>query len=756
MSSSSTSGTWLVKSDGPQVESLRHRLGLPTDAINTLVEESSQILSLCGPPGIPTSAETGLALGYVQSGKTMSFTMLIAMARDNNYQLIVVIAGTQNVLVKQSEERLNRDLQIKGDNSLDWRIIKNPSPTDGDAFIKSTLNEYKSGRSPYRNRRTGIVVVTKNPTQLGKIAEILEQLPQELKGVPTLIVDDEADQAGMNTEAKANQEREDRGEPAQFSKVYSQLLRLKQALPHHTYIQYTATPQAPLFISRQDDLSPNFIKLLTPGEDYTGGDAFFTEPLLKKLVIKIPTNDIPTAQRRLETPPESLQQALRVFFIGVAEHLITRSGGRNRSMMVHPSQRTDPHEKYHNWVGGLKKAWLLQLDNDEHDPERLELVEKFRATYNELYDLDREGIKPTIIPFDTLLEALYDAIDATQVRLLNATPAAAFGIEWHDNEYFILVGGQVLSRGFTVEGLTVTYMPRPLGTGVADTMQQWARFFGYKRKYIHLCRIYLIEPVIKAFRDYVLHEADLHEQLKEFDGARQLNSFQRRVELPFSLTHLTRRAVMSDNIERYRFGGSWVTTQTVQGTPTEIEANRQAIQRFVDKFSSDWQEDLGDDDRTLSQRHLTVEVKLEDIIRLLRSYTYLSTSETDYDGFTYLSTDDANTFDMLADNLAKYSKKNPDAVGVAYRMSPNVPPRVRTAEDGKIKSGPLFQGENPSKKKGRIVYPGDREIKDPNRFSIQIYSLSIKNSPLPNYDAFVLAVWVPPAARSTPAKLAND
>lgn len=746
MSTISTSTKWPVKNDGQQVKRLKTQLGIPAAAADLLIEETGDILGLCGSPNVSVNAETGLALGYVQSGKTMSFTALIAMARDNGYQVIIVLAGTQKVLIRQSVQRLTKDLQVEGANSLDWRIMSDPTISlEG---LQHTLNAFKSGSKSKLRKRTAIVVVMKNKTRLGKLIAIVEGLSEEFKGVPTLIVDDEADQAGMNTEAKANRKRVAAGLPEKLSPVYTQLLRLKNALPHHTYVQYTATPQALLFIRRKDDMSPNFIKLLTPGKGYTGGKTFFSKPLFKKLVVEVPGTEVHSPNQHLVAAPNTLQAALRVFFLGVAEHLITESSQPNRSMMVHPSQLIDVHRQYTKWVNTLKGIWVRTLNLPEDELDRQQLVAQFKLTYDEIYALN-----PTLPPFEEYLDVLVDSITATQVVPVSGAVGSAPAIDWLSNEFFILVGGQAMSRGFTVEGLTVTYMPRGLGVGTADTMQQWARFFGYKQKYIHLCRVYLVKDVIDAFQGYVEHEKDLHDRLAAFDADHTLNAFQRRVKLPSSLKYLTRNAVLSDDIEHYSFGGAWMTTETVQGNPAEIKSNRAAIEGFVSDFS--WHPDKGSAERTKSQIHLTTEVQLADIIKLLRSYVYLGTSDTNNLGYVYLSTDDADAFDMLADNLEAYSKAHPSATGVAYQMSPV--PRERTASNGKLKQGPLFQGRNPSKEEGKAIYPGDTEIKDKNRFSLQIHRLTIKatKSALA-YDSFVLAVWVPAEAASEMVKLENE
>ncbi|GAA4027897.1 hypothetical protein GCM10022409_09890 [Hymenobacter glaciei] len=726
----STPPTWLVK-HGQQTARLKSHLRLPAEAADKLIAETSQIMGLCGNPADDASAETGLALGFVQSGKTMSFTSLIALARDNDYQLVIVVAGTTSVLVAQSIKRLTQDLQLAGANSREWRIIPNPTVSNGLDGIRATLNDYRNTKLPRAMQRTAIIVVMKNKKRLESLTQVMGQLAAELRGVPTLIVDDEADQAGMNTEARPNRRRVANGQAKKQSPVYAQLLKLKDSLPHHTFVQYTATPQAPLFIERQDDLSPNFIKLLTPGTGYTGGERFFASDITDKLVRPIPTGEVYGNDHQFSEPPASLLEAMRIFFLGVAERYATNSSEDNRSMMLHPSQLTGIHQVYYNWVINIKASWERLLNKPETDPDRLELEEDFRAAHSQLTN---------VAPFDEHLDMLQYAIQSTQVRLLNAAPGSAPQIDWVNHYSFILVGGQAMDRGFTVEGLTVTYMPRGLGTGTADTIQQRARFFGYKEKFLNLCRVYLTRDVRGAFADYVQHEIDLRNRLGPFDAGHPLNDFQRCVVLPSSLTQLTRPAVLSDDTERYHFGGGWITTRAVVGNDTEYQSNKSAIKQLTGNKAFTWQTDEGSAERTPEQIHSVAEVPLAAIVELLRSYSYLST-------------DDASAFAMLANSLETFSITNQGATGMVYRMSPSRE-RTRSAVNGKVRQ--LFQGRNPKKGAGKLTYPGDAEIKSEEHFSLQIHTLKVKVEGAADQHSFALGVWVPASAGVEMVRLASE
>ena len=192
---------------------------------------------------------TGLALGKVQSGKTLSYTSLIALAIDNGYRVTVVLAGTKNPLLEQNYTRLYNDLEARRPNLTPFR---NPIPQDSEV-IRSVL--HGGGHA--------LIVVLKNRKRLEDARRVLA-IP-ELSCFPTLIIDDEGDEASLNTQFRRGRR----------SAIYESILRLRSALRVHAYVAYTATPQANLLISGIDGLSPDFGVLVEPGHGYCGGATFF-------------------------------------------------------------------------------------------------------------------------------------------------------------------------------------------------------------------------------------------------------------------------------------------------------------------------------------------------------------------------------------------------------------------------------------------------------------------------------------------------
>jgi hypothetical protein len=481
----------------------RQEFGLPdVTALDDVLIEAQTILGRCVPPTEPSGQGTGLVIGYVQSGKTLSFTTIMALAQDNGYQLIILLAGVAINLKRQSEKRLANDLGLETDDSP-WVHFENPEiGNDDDTAIQQALDVWKLSSMPLHKRQTILMTVLKNHKRLVNLSNVLGKL--KLHGVPALIIDDEGDQASLNTKAFRNLQQGN----SDTSKTYDAVVDLKSALPHHTFLQYTATPQGNLLLGIADVLSPSFAEFVSPGRGYIGGEYFFASTA--KIVQSIPANEIPGPGIVVSSAPPSLVSALRFFLLGAAAHMVTCGKGK-RSMMIHPSQKTDPHADYKRWAADCISSWKDYLSAASKSPVYAACAAQFEPEYRSLQNTCSD--LPT---FDELVAQISNVIALTSVVEVNYIGAKV--VDWKKHHYWILVGGQKLDRGFTVEGLTVTYMPRGLGTANADTLQQRARFFGYKAPYAGYCRVFLQRDVLGAFEEYVKHEASIREELTPFQG----------------------------------------------------------------------------------------------------------------------------------------------------------------------------------------------------------------------------------------------
>lgn len=690
-------------------ELLEHLSMLSPESKRTLLNEAAGTLARCAPPNEPGDSQTGLVIGHIQSGKTMSFTTVAALARDNGFRLVIVITGVSTPLFRQSSERLRRDLRLDVRPDRQWQFFSNPGPRGVEyQVMRAKLAEWNDDVVPAAERQTILVAVMKNHRHLTNLIDLLRSL--DLRGVPSLIIDDEADQAGLNTRVRQ----------AEQSTTYRQLLELRTTLPHHSYLQYTATPQAPLLINLIDVLSPRFAKLLTPGPDYIGGRELFLER--PSQVREIPLIEIPSPQAPLHEPPPTLLYAMQLFFLGAAAGHIPGPPWGNRTMMVHPSQQVLPHGEYAHWVTQAKEEWERILGLPESDTDRRDLIAQFARG-----DEDLRGTAPDLPAFADLCRILPRVLRSTVVQQVNARGGATPQVDWRQGYAFILVGGQAMDRGFTVEGLTVTYMPRSLGVGNADTIQQRARFLGHKRSYVGYCRVFLEADVARVYGRYVRHEEDIRRQLEELERRRQpLSEWRRRFFLDAALRP-TRVEVLDLVHEQGGFADRWFEPKTPHHSDAAVTTNRDVIQRFLTPLTMI--ENAGHADRTAIQRHLVGTTTLSVMYRDLL-VPFMVTSQVDQ--YAYLG---------LLLQVEEFLARNPNAQSAVYVMSHGQQRERSVNARGEILQ--LFQGKNP--RTGPVVYPGDREMSVRGELTVQIHrlTLSTEAGQLVARDVPTLAIWVP-------------
>lgn len=676
---SKESNKWDV-SIGSEVLALHERLGLKNSDSDKIINEAVSILSACGNPVNESNFETGLVIGYVQSGKTLSFTTVTALASQNGFNCIIVLAGTTTKLVEQTSKRLERDLAVHNKSDVSWKQYINPSNTkEIRNEILCDLNDTLFGDKPVL-----LITVMKNITHLSNLVGLLGHEKIKSQNLKCLIIDDEADQASLNT--LANKEGDE------VSAIYRSIRNLRGQISNHTYLQYTATPQAPLFVSILDILSPNFVKILEPGPKYTGGKIFFKNDDTKDRVVRtIPYSEIYSEKNDFRVAPETLVEAMKFYYLTVAIGILRNEHPKthNRTMMVHPSHLTKVHRVYGGFVENIKNRFIEDLRCQDIDTR--DLINDFKKLYQEIslteYDLPS---------FDGIEALLSRVIENTPVIVINSNSNG--NIDWNKNYSMILVGGQVLDRGFTVEGLNVTYMPRSLGVGNSDTIQQRCRFFGYKRDYIDLCRVYIPRESKLAYKDYVLHEEDMRDQLKTFSQTEySLNEFKRAFILSPSL-NLTRKNVISSDITRFGLKG-W---KNVDFKDSRVGLNSDLIHSFLTDLHFNPSAFSGSNEM---QKHQECYLSNETLIELLISLSY----------------EDPTNSILVNHIISLLNLLGSEGISEVFLLKMSSGKiREREARNNRMN---LFQGANKN-----TNYYGDRNAKDSNRVTVQFHHVKNKSS----------------------------
>jgi hypothetical protein len=495
--------------EGESFERLTAKLGfLDQDEKNELVKSSKKILQYCIPSNISITGHkyndtTGLVFGYVQSGKTLSFTSVMALARDNDYRVAILIAGRTNLLLSQNTDRLLTEI---GD---DRNISVTTNESDPD-FARKIDKSFKNTKG-----RLLIITVLKHQQHIRNLALLFRdrRLKESLMTRSVLIFDDESDQASLNTEARRNSEKGSDNRSAIFASIQD----LRRSIPNNSYIQYTATPQANLLIDYLDLLSPQWHVLLEPGKGYTGGLTFFKEPLTAKLIYNIPEEEqFHWKHNLLKKPPKGLIDSIYKFIFSsvflcyedfdLISEVNTKQLNRS-SMMVHPCYRKDSIGLFVKWINLIIDGIQKNIDNNNIsfiEKKYVEYIKEYKWIFNSLPD------------FNEVIGVINDDFLAsfTVHEVMGGMEKKPF--PWSTVVHHILVGGQLLDRGFTVENLLVTYMPRDTtGLNNADTIEQRCRFFGYKKDFINLCEVYLPLGLKVDYESYVDHEINLRELLSK-------------------------------------------------------------------------------------------------------------------------------------------------------------------------------------------------------------------------------------------------
>lgn len=660
----------------------------PAASRDALLADATTILRSAAVSTTRPSSQTGLIVGRVQSGKTLSYEAVIALARDNGFALVVVLTGISNPLLDQGVKRLRKDLTTS--DKQGWQFLENPAgDPQGESKLRSVRDNWADPGTPAILKKTAVCLLLKHYGHIGSFKDLCTKLGWADQKV--LIIDDEADQASLNTMFKAKKE----------SPTYKNIRELREAFPNHAYLQYTATPQAPLLITISDVLSPDFVHVLEPGSDYVGGPDYFSSS--NKIVRVIKGTDLEMASDLEGLPPVSLEAAMKEFVLGVSDVLAKGKLGP-RSMLVHPSRLKENHGTFVRWINGIIRHWKDSM-NDPTDAE--DLKQSFAPAWESLHSTDT-----TISDFDTCWAFMKFVLQNLSINEMNTRDSSSTPvIDWESSLAFILVGGQALDRGFTVEGLSVTYMPRDPGSWTADTIQQRARFFGYKRTYLPQCRVYLEPSLQTAFKIYVEHEKHMLASLRKIQGGEAtLKDWEREFYLDPSMK-ATRQTVMSIDTISVKMGERWIFDPRPTLADHSIEGENAAFETLFGQVAPE----------TTSEGHRSRRVPISAVLKFLEFLPYPGGAPLPQ-------------FRALGLQLARLMDRDPDTEVTLIEMRPG-PLAARTLRSSGIQP---FQGRS-------AQYDGDRSIFDSDRVTVQVHRIAARASKntKPFTEVMVLAVRTP-------------
>ena len=612
---------------------------------NKISDQSSRIISQCMNPysKVEKYSSAGLVIGQVQSGKTLSMTAVTAMAQDNGYGIVIVMSGSVSPLSNQTAKRLVDDLKSR---KID-KIINNPKDNWSDQDTQRVgrfLDTFNNPSVPKEMQKTLLIVTHKNPAKIGTLTKVFSKNYERVKNIPTLIIDDECDHHSLNGKDYLNavekltekqRERNDEiyrvnigdtweklseefgvsidylkdinnvsnnNEPKVDSWIlideietitFKTINNLRDTFDLHTYLGYTATPQALTVIDQANKLKPDFVEPLEPGDGYTGLDTFF--PKSKKDFShenSIYINDLEDDLNEIISDnykPESFTTAVHIFLIGVGVGYMKKENfekNKNRSMIIHPHNETSAHVKFHKYTKSVLDELKNGLSLNPLDNAYKETKESLKKSY----DILKSKNAPKDLP-EFNEELIKNVAFASHNTLLSEFNAREPGsriqeVNWDDEYSVILVGGVGLERGYTVKGLTVSYLSRSAGGKQKDTLLQRARFFGYHEKYKDYVQIYLQKDMQRHYQTISESNSNLFKSIIKFKLEKPNANFKdwipEYIATNTSELKLTRKGVQRRNkILNYNSNYPLINRSNHLLTDNELKINQGLFERLI-------------------------------------------------------------------------------------------------------------------------------------------------------------------------------
>lgn len=535
-----------------QRDFLAHALHRRDFEIDSLDQSTDKILSYLGDPkkSDPFSIR-GLAIGYVQSGKTQNFSALTAKAADAGYKIVIVLSGLHNTLRQQTQRRLQRDLGREnfagvGDPGAGrrWQWM-----TGAELWEDFSPNGVSS--AVLQGNEQVIFVVKKNKSRLETLVNWMEDAVPDT--VPVLVIDDEADQASVNTGGnRAIREDTDFVEGDDYplgatpsdelnpSAINLEIRRLLNHFAQCSYVAYTATPFANVLIDPEAyddeggrDLFPrSFIASLPepPGDQYVGPVQLFGRDRLPgdgsqagadglAVIEFVPPEDVelllPSGrERHLRDPelPDTLRAAIVDYVLAAGARLAREKKDVPCTMLIHTGMQRAMQNPLKPQVqaelASIRQRWLYER-------------EKFRPELEKRWN---DVFRPVTSSLDVRRDCNFGIIESSidgllrqgiYVMVLNSDSDDVLDFDSQPNLKAVLIGGNKLSRGVTVEGLLTSYFVRE--TLYYDTLMQMGRWFGYRASYVDLTRIYSTALLVECFHDIATAEAELRRQVIRYE-----------------------------------------------------------------------------------------------------------------------------------------------------------------------------------------------------------------------------------------------
>ena len=626
---SSKQNRWYVgplENSSPNWSSYRKHLlnkGWGKEEVEAIDRASTKITNelLC-PNGERDAHFQGLVLGYVQSGKTANMAAIIAKAADSGYRMVIILAGMTNVLRQQTQTRLMTDV-LNHNPHLWW---------EGTTIEKDFRLEKGIKLPAIEKGKCSLFVIKKNAAVLRRLKKALNQLSEmERKALPTLIVDDECDQATINTAAYRSS----------VTRINSLIRDLREKLFKVTYVGFTATPYANVLMAENSvdgtrDLYPSeFIVSLDEPEAYFGARRLFGDDIDAENDLELPyIRRVPEEEKYALQPVSrkgrdgfspvltaSLKDACDYYLLSLAARKARGQGREHCCMLIHTTIYAACHRRLRRMV---ERNWLTPLLEAlrSSDADRLaELELLWERESHALPESRRIDLSCPSTPenFSELSPYLQPAAEGITMTVENSESELSDRLDFSADEpvQSIVIGGNVLARGLTIEGLVCSFFIR--SSTQYDTLMQMGRWFGYRKGYEDLPRIWMTRDLENAFRDLVSVEEMIRSEILEI-GRKGWTPSDMAVRVPqiAGLSITARNKLVMENLEQCAVSYYGTHEQTIS-FPVDSQFhlnNWDAGNALV----ADLMQGSTASHRSEGSSYLFKDVSYRSVLRFLRSY----------------------------------------------------------------------------------------------------------------------------------------
>jgi len=502
-------------------EYLRDDAQFSDSTIDKIKLSTESILSYCANPKGRTSKENqkkrGLVVGDVQSGKTANYIALINMACDVGYNIVVLLAGMTSILRQQTQDRIDSGfIGAKSDTISNIpefvgvgvelkRYFGIPLTNHKNDFVKYVKENQNAGAQDFN--KPIVLVVKKNKSILNSVSQWLKPGLNNIQTSNILIIDDEADNASVNTRKDINE----------ISAINECIRKIYNNFPIASYVGYTATPFANIFINpfessleNQDLFPANFIELLETPSNYFGFDKVFEKDsndnyLHIQLINESDVYNIPALHKRdyiVKDLPDDLIESIYHFYLVNCIRTLRGDTKKHRSMLINVTRFNDVQYELFDLVERYHNNFVNLLEEINSKISRKPGICSASQKLFELYLKDKTFSKARReFSWKDICRVLLHEAKQIVIRVINNKTKKADRFNYddykEDGARAIIIGGFVLSRGLTLEGLVTSYFSR--NGSAYDSMLQMSRWFGYRFNYDDICKIYMTEENLNSF-----------------------------------------------------------------------------------------------------------------------------------------------------------------------------------------------------------------------------------------------------------------